>query len=297
MAHSIDSDSDFSEKISSSSDSKGEMFCESCVADSKHSVAVGFCVDCVEYYCSTCVKFHRRFAASHVLQDYQTMPDDYCLEHCETHPAEIIKFICFECDSVACSACKVRHHMNCKDVQHIPTFLKSRKFTEEINSFKEVNKHNKNRLQLAADLVDSNISQIRVYCNLAKSDLKQHRKEKLDKAEREIENLIEKNRDHDLNTMSKYKVLLEKAFAKSDDLNKNFEIVESAANRSGLFLFMQKAKENARQLETEVKQLDNKDKKQIRMYKYDPDAECQMFFRNFKRFGALIDDNSVSNLT
>ncbi|XP_053389552.1 uncharacterized protein LOC128552530 [Mercenaria mercenaria] len=87
------------------SDEIREMFCENCDNEGKYAVADGFCVDCNEFLCRVCLKYHNKYKSEHMTQDKDHMPHDYCFEKCSSHPDKCIKFYCLECKKFACSKC------------------------------------------------------------------------------------------------------------------------------------------------------------------------------------------------
>ncbi|XP_060581648.1 uncharacterized protein LOC132738199 [Ruditapes philippinarum] len=99
-----------------------EMFCEECENHGDgFTPAIAFCVDCVEYKCVTCLKYHKRQSKTHKIQDSDSMPKDFYFEKCSTHPLQLIKFYCSECSKEACQECKDNDHVKCGDVNHLPT--------------------------------------------------------------------------------------------------------------------------------------------------------------------------------
>lgn len=64
------------------------VMCQPCSNDGDNAVAVAYCEDCKEYFCSGCVKFHRKQTISkiHSILDGGRMPRDlanscnYCKE-------------------------------------------------------------------------------------------------------------------------------------------------------------------------------------------------------------------------
>ncbi|XP_060573400.1 E3 ubiquitin-protein ligase TRIM33-like [Ruditapes philippinarum] len=104
------------------SDEIKEMYCEECERHTgEYATAVAFCVDCVEYKCKTCRKYHRRHFKTHKTQDSDSMPQDFYFEKCLTHPQQLVKYYCSECSKEACQACKNNEHDKCGDVNHLPT--------------------------------------------------------------------------------------------------------------------------------------------------------------------------------
>ncbi|XP_060573399.1 E3 ubiquitin-protein ligase TRIM33-like [Ruditapes philippinarum] len=104
------------------SDEVKEMYCEECEKHGDgYTPAVAFCVDCVEYKCVTCQKYHKRQSKTHKIQDSDSMPQDFYFEKCPTHPQQLVKFYCSECSKEACQECKDNEHDKCSDVNHLPT--------------------------------------------------------------------------------------------------------------------------------------------------------------------------------
>ncbi|XP_053386247.1 uncharacterized protein LOC123539239 [Mercenaria mercenaria] len=87
------------------SDEIPEMFCEHCDNEGKYAVAHGFCVNCNDFMCIVCLKYHNKYKSEHMTQDKDHMPQDYCFEKCSSHPDKCIKFYCLECNKFACSKC------------------------------------------------------------------------------------------------------------------------------------------------------------------------------------------------
>ena len=60
-----------------------DFYCEICRDDGKHVEAAGYCVDCEEYLCGTCVSSHKRARPCrfHKILDKTEMPKDKPLTH------------------------------------------------------------------------------------------------------------------------------------------------------------------------------------------------------------------------
>lgn len=110
-----------------------EMYCEDCEKDLGTIItADGFCENCFEYLCSTCIRYHKKHLPQHRLQTSANMPKDFCFDKCNKHPSEIIKFYCNLCDVEACAQCKRENHETCTDISHIPALVKSKAVADEI---------------------------------------------------------------------------------------------------------------------------------------------------------------------
>ncbi|XP_060602472.1 uncharacterized protein LOC132755566 [Ruditapes philippinarum] len=129
---------DFSASSTRDSDEVQEMFCEHCDKHDKQYVpAEGFCEECFEYLCGTCLKFHKRYMVSHTIKDKDNMPQDFCLEKCSVHQDELIKFYCQACKKFACTECKTQVHGNCSMVSHLPVLVPGIENSQEIKELTE----------------------------------------------------------------------------------------------------------------------------------------------------------------
>ncbi|XP_060606824.1 uncharacterized protein LOC132759118 [Ruditapes philippinarum] len=95
--------------------------CQPCQRDGDTVQADGYCENCNEFICSSCIKAHRKLATTknHVIKLKDEMPtyqtkSDPCTELCDVHVNEIVKFYCQEHDSVGCGDCMVLQHTSCK---------------------------------------------------------------------------------------------------------------------------------------------------------------------------------------
>ncbi|XP_045177997.2 uncharacterized protein LOC123538096 [Mercenaria mercenaria] len=120
------------------SDELVEMYCEHCEKDeNKYVPAEGFCVECVEYMCAMCIKFHKRYVKDHSIQDKDSMPQDFCLDKCSIHTNQLIKFYCNGCQKIACSDCKSVDHKNCTNVNHLPAMVEGIEKSKELSDLIE----------------------------------------------------------------------------------------------------------------------------------------------------------------
>ncbi|XP_060581651.1 E3 ubiquitin-protein ligase TRIM33-like [Ruditapes philippinarum] len=127
-----------------------EMYCEECANHGDgYSTAVAFCVDCVEYKCVTCLKYHKRETQTHIIQDRKKMPQSFYFEKCSTHPQQLIKFYCSVCSKEACQICKDNEHVNCRDVNHLSTLASG---IQKSKDFKDLQQ---NLDKLYADIKDT----------------------------------------------------------------------------------------------------------------------------------------------
>ncbi|XP_060589386.1 uncharacterized protein LOC132744643 [Ruditapes philippinarum] len=105
------------------------MLCQPCKADGESLEADGFCQNCQEYLCKTCIKYHRKVTVSkhHTILDKANMPKkvepqtvkQLCTSTCNKHKLEIIKYFCRDHDTVGCGNCLFIDHKACQ-VEFIP---------------------------------------------------------------------------------------------------------------------------------------------------------------------------------
>ncbi|XP_060579036.1 uncharacterized protein LOC132736009 [Ruditapes philippinarum] len=136
MAFSIGSD--FSTSFTQDSDEVQEMFCEFCnKQDNQYVPAEGFCEECLEYLCRTCLKYHRVYKKSHTIKDKDNMPQDFCLEKCSVHQDELVKFYCQACKKFACAECKTQDHGNCSMISYLPALVQGIENSQETKELTE----------------------------------------------------------------------------------------------------------------------------------------------------------------
>lgn len=119
---------DFKDSVSVGSAEDFDHRCDPCLTENQVVEAQGFCVDCQEYLCNSCYKFHQKTKAlrGHQLLDKDNLGEagastvlDVCTEKCSVHKNEVIKFFCPEHEDVGCTDCMTMHHRTC-DLDYIP---------------------------------------------------------------------------------------------------------------------------------------------------------------------------------
>ncbi|XP_018424979.1 PREDICTED: E3 ubiquitin-protein ligase TRIM33 isoform X1 [Nanorana parkeri] len=98
-----------------STDEKSEQVCTSC---EDNASAVGFCGECGEWLCKTCIEAHQRvkFTKDHII----TKKEDVSSESvgasgqrhvfCPVHKQEQLKLFCETCDRLTCRDCQLQEH-------------------------------------------------------------------------------------------------------------------------------------------------------------------------------------------
>ncbi|XP_053381899.1 uncharacterized protein LOC128549319 [Mercenaria mercenaria] len=138
------------------SDETFDLLCSVCKKKNKNTEAAKFCVDCRDYYCSICVKFHDDVPALslHKILDkgqFQPGPGQVLqmvpTERCDKHSHKHVDMYCQNHDDVGCSTCMAVDHKltpqrTCKHdfgtqslvediirlVEHTPVYFKINRF-------------------------------------------------------------------------------------------------------------------------------------------------------------------------
>ncbi|XP_053378954.1 uncharacterized protein LOC123534942 [Mercenaria mercenaria] len=110
--------------IRDGSDADFEIICTPCGEDNIREEAVKFCVECNQYLCTTCVRYHRRIAASksHKLlgtHDAKNASVAAVVTKCRYHPDRDIEMYCGTHDMVYCLKCIATEHRACESVKNI----------------------------------------------------------------------------------------------------------------------------------------------------------------------------------
>ncbi|KAM9369483.1 E3 ubiquitin-protein ligase TRIM33 [Phaethornis superciliosus] len=99
----------------SSSDEKSEQVCTSC---EDNASAVGFCVECGEWLCKTCIEAHQRvkFTKDHMIRKKEDVSSEAVGASgqrpvfCPVHKQEQLKLFCETCDRLTCRDCQLLEH-------------------------------------------------------------------------------------------------------------------------------------------------------------------------------------------
>ncbi|XP_059582442.1 transcription intermediary factor 1-alpha isoform X4 [Alligator mississippiensis] len=102
-------------EVPSSTVEKSNQVCTSCEDNAE---ANGFCVECVEWLCKTCIRAHQRvkFTKDHtVRQKEEVSPEAVGVTSqrpvfCPSHKKEQLKLYCETCDKLTCRDCQLLEH-------------------------------------------------------------------------------------------------------------------------------------------------------------------------------------------
>uniref|UniRef100_H3CIX7 RING-type E3 ubiquitin transferase n=1 Tax=Tetraodon nigroviridis TaxID=99883 RepID=H3CIX7_TETNG len=99
------------------SDEKAAQVCTSC---EDNAGTIGFCVECGEWLCKTCVEAHQRVKITkdhkiHTKEDANAAPESVGTSgqrpvFCPVHKQEPLKLFCETCDTLTCRDCQLLEH-------------------------------------------------------------------------------------------------------------------------------------------------------------------------------------------
>ncbi|XP_052779796.1 uncharacterized protein LOC128217027 [Mya arenaria] len=114
--------------------------CDPCRFDETEEKATGFCVDCVEYLCSTCSRDHRRnkITRTHTILKDEDMPSDVSsfttmktMIKCKVHPDRTVEYKCSTHNELICVSCFTKAHRQCQTIDEL-TFEITKKQLESV---------------------------------------------------------------------------------------------------------------------------------------------------------------------
>uniref|UniRef100_A0A8B9HYC3 E3 ubiquitin-protein ligase TRIM33 n=1 Tax=Astyanax mexicanus TaxID=7994 RepID=A0A8B9HYC3_ASTMX len=102
-------------EASSTSTEKSTQVCTSC---EDNASAIGFCVECGEWLCKTCIEAHQRvkFTKDHNIRKKEEVSSDSVgssgqrTVFCPVHKQEALKLFCETCDKLTCRDCQLLEH-------------------------------------------------------------------------------------------------------------------------------------------------------------------------------------------
>ncbi|XP_061770497.1 transcription intermediary factor 1-alpha isoform X4 [Nerophis ophidion] len=104
-----------SAEVPSSTMEKNSQVCMSC---DDNTEATGYCLECVEFLCVTCIEAHQRvkFTRDHTIRQKEEMsPEAVAVStqkpvFCDIHKQEPLKLFCETCDRLTCRDCQLLKH-------------------------------------------------------------------------------------------------------------------------------------------------------------------------------------------
>ncbi|XP_052818025.1 uncharacterized protein LOC128244049 [Mya arenaria] len=141
-----------------------ELFCEQCLDEGTSIKAKGYCLDCNDYLCETCLNVHclTRPMRKHRLcrtdevpkrdEQRENNPNDATSDNtslvCQIHDGYVIVSYCGTHNQLCCEKCLNIGHVACKDLNNITEFKNEITSKKEFNSFCASMTHFKNKWQI-----------------------------------------------------------------------------------------------------------------------------------------------------
>ncbi|XP_045205068.2 transcription intermediary factor 1-alpha-like [Mercenaria mercenaria] len=261
-------------------------------------VAMGYCQNCNEYFCSACLKFHRKQSMSrnHVVLEGKSMPNflvpgvdvEPCSELCSMHTNEIVKFYCSSHDKIGCGDCMVLKHKACKveRTQDISCSYfngpQHKKLVETVGQFLQNLEDLGACIQLAEEDMNASYSK-------AMTDINTFRKEVniyLDEAEAEIMaevNNWKKKNGKTFSELNNDKISIQNEIK---ELEEKLKLQSKKANE--LFMAAKQMKERMITIDTSIKQMFQKG--QTQSFMFEPSSEIKQIISSKLPLGKLAEE-------
>ncbi|XP_072340389.1 transcription intermediary factor 1-alpha-like isoform X2 [Scyliorhinus torazame] len=161
-------------EVPSSTDEKFNQVCTSCEDNAEAS---GFCVECLEWLCKTCIEAHQRvkFTKDHtVRQKKDVSPEAVNVSNqrmlfCPIHRQEQLKLFCETCDRLTCRDCQLLEHKEHR-YQFLEEAFKNQKVIIDTLTAKLQEK--RNYIQHAATQIQNRINEVNENCKKVEQDIK-----------------------------------------------------------------------------------------------------------------------------
>ncbi|XP_038636028.1 transcription intermediary factor 1-alpha-like isoform X2 [Scyliorhinus canicula] len=161
-------------EMPSSTDEKFNQVCTSCEDNAEAS---GFCVECLEWLCKTCIEAHQRvkFTKDHtVRQKKDVSPEAVSVSNqrmlfCPIHRQEQLKLFCETCDRLTCRDCQLLEHKEHR-YQFLEEAFKNQKVIIDTLTAKLQEK--RNYIQYAATQIQNRINEVNENCKKVEQDIK-----------------------------------------------------------------------------------------------------------------------------
>ncbi|XP_069797606.1 E3 ubiquitin-protein ligase TRIM33 isoform X2 [Narcine bancroftii] len=151
-----------STEVANNSDEKSCQVCTSCEDNAEAS---GFCVECLEWLCKTCVEAHQRvkFTKDHTIRRKEDVSPEAVGASsqrpvfCPIHKQEQLKLFCETCDKLTCRDCQLLEHKEHR-YQFLEEAFQNQKIIIETLMAKLQEK--KNYVQYAASQVQNRLNEV-----------------------------------------------------------------------------------------------------------------------------------------
>ena len=269
-----------------------QMYCEDCHNEGINNIARAFCIDCVEYYCKDCIKFHKKYLPSHKLLENGAMPRDVCVEKCDVHNDQIIKFYCHRCDKFACKICKDGNHKNCIAVDHVPDLVKDIEKGQELKDVEQDLKGMEGTLTeiyLNININKRTSQKIRDDTEFALESHANNIRQIINENEDKLKDKVNKKKQNDSKRLNEVSLLYENLKSETEAIKKKILSLKGAAERCKLFMTLKKARRAFKDFEGKVKAIQKQNV--LQEYKFEPGTKLKTL--DEKDFGKIVDGGTA----
>ncbi|XP_032893615.1 transcription intermediary factor 1-alpha isoform X1 [Amblyraja radiata] len=161
-------------EVPSSTDENFNQVCTSCEDNAE---ANGFCVECLEWLCKTCIEAHQRvkFTKDHTVRHKEDVsPEAVSVSNqrmlfCPVHRQEQLKLFCETCDRLTCRDCQLLEHK-----EHRYQFLEEAFNNQKviIDTLTAKLQEKRNYIQYTATQIQNRINEVNENCKKVEQDIK-----------------------------------------------------------------------------------------------------------------------------
>ncbi|KAL3886957.1 hypothetical protein ACJMK2_026913 [Sinanodonta woodiana] len=177
---------------------KVDFLCDPCSSEEQSIIAMGFCVECREYLCESCINAHKKIkiAKGHrilTIDEISKSPDIIMnlnvSSSCTIHTDKEIEYFCKDHKTVCCVKCSIIDHRSCSELVDLKTNAKSA-LEEDPRDVFEILRRIEDFLMSHMQTSKSNIKRLETQTNEIVSTIKNAR-EQVNKLFDVIENYVE----------------------------------------------------------------------------------------------------------
>lgn len=285
-----------------------DVHCSPCSHDNMYHDAAGYCIECSEYFCETCIKHHKnlKITKHHTMQDRRQMPkiknyipEEETIEICSLHPEELVRYFCMDHDEPTCSVCTTLDHRSCTEVLYIPD-IKSKETNKTcVNTIKHLNSL-AGQFEKAQSDTEKNLKTL----DIMQSDYKQtllklHEDivNLLRKLERDCVQKMEYLRESELGYLAARRETCQDAVKTLRQSATQLDVAKRNGIDNKVFLYIRKTAKQIKLYEAMLTDIDKKNQNALQ-FKFKTDPKVKDFLKDTSNIGRLaIQQRPVRTVT
>ncbi|XP_060573267.1 uncharacterized protein LOC132731158 [Ruditapes philippinarum] len=265
-----------------------------CLCEKKHIVkeADTYCVECQDYYCSSCTDLHKMFPSAvgehHFIDkssfNLQKSLPTFSVERCEAHKTKLLDMYCADHDDIACATCIAIKHRTCQNIHSVPDEVDTLYQKTEVEDIMQELLRIKTKMEGTEKTKILLIKELNAQKEKAAESIRQFRKE--------IEEILDTLEMATITTLEeKYKNTIEKLENENNKLQKHIDILKrssqkltkSAGNKAQEFVAMKNSRKHINEAnETEATSVTNSSDVKV---EFNADLTMINALKDFKTFG------------